>query len=88
MNTCTDRFHPNELQERKWENAMTLDLHSWGFRHNLPLNDVIKIEKLLEQIITTVSLGGNILINIGPTSQGIIKEYDFNIFKPQNLLMN
>jgi len=67
---------------------MTLDLHSWGFRHNLPLNDVIKIEKLLEQIITTVSLGGNILINIGPTSQGIIKEYDFNIFKPQNLLMN
>ena len=24
----------------------------------------------MEQIITTVSLGGNILINVGPTSQG------------------
>ena len=70
MNTCTDRFHPDVLSLRKWENAMTLDLHSWGYRHNLQLKDVIRIEDLLKEIITTVSLGGNILINVGPTKQG------------------
>lgn len=71
--TCTDRYNPRILNRKhKWENAMTLDLNSWGYRHNFEITDVITIESLLEEIVTTVSCGGNILINVGPTSQGTI----------------
>ena len=51
---------------------MTLDLGSWGYRHNIKIDDVIKIESLIEEVVVTVSCGGNILINVGPTSDGII----------------
>jgi alpha-L-fucosidase len=51
---------------------MTLELGSWGFRNNFQLTDVISIEALLEQIVVTVSCGGNIIINVGPTEQGTI----------------
>lgn len=70
--TCSDRFNPRSANDRKWENAMTLDLESWGFRKNFKLSDVITIEQLIEEIVTTVSCGGNILINVGPTSEGKI----------------
>ena len=71
--TCSDRFNPQQLfNNRKWENAMTLELNSWGYRHNFALDDVITIENLLKEIIITVSCGGNIVVNVGPTSQGKI----------------
>jgi alpha-L-fucosidase len=72
VNTCTDRFSPKQLQGKKYENAMTLDLNCWGYRHNFELNDVISIEQLLNELIITISFGGNMLINVGPTSKGII----------------
>jgi alpha-L-fucosidase len=59
--TCTDKYNPRMLMDRrKWENAMTLDKDSWGFRYNFDMSNVISIENLLEEIITTVSCGGNI----------------------------
>jgi alpha-L-fucosidase len=59
--TCADKYNPRTLLDnRKWENAMTLELGSWGYRHNFELNDVITIENLITEIITTVSCGGNI----------------------------
>jgi hypothetical protein len=57
---------------RKWENAMSLDMGSWGYRHNMKIDDIIKIEDLIKEVVVTVSCGGNILINVGPTSDGII----------------
>ena len=30
--TCSDRYNPGVLQQHKWENAMTIDRQSWGFR--------------------------------------------------------
>ena len=72
FDTCTDRFNPRILQSKKFENIMSLDLVSWGYRNNFDLSDVILIEDLIEEIVTTVSCGGNININIGATSHGII----------------
>ncbi|KAK3101429.1 hypothetical protein FSP39_003516 [Pinctada imbricata] len=69
--TCHDRYNPGVLQKRKWENAMTLDRQSWGFRRDASLEDFFTIEQLLKTIITTVSCGGNILMNVGPTPAGI-----------------
>ncbi|CAH1130470.1 unnamed protein product [Ceutorhynchus assimilis] len=70
--TCKDKYDPGVLQEKKWENAMTLDKSSWGFRRNAKLSDYLTPIELLTLLARTVSCGGNILINVGPTKEGTI----------------
>ncbi|CAG9829563.1 unnamed protein product [Diabrotica balteata] len=70
--SCQDRYNPGTLQQHKWENAMTIDHKSWGFRRNAKLSDYMTIEELLYQLVSTVSCGGNLLMNVGPTKDGII----------------
>ncbi|XP_034840732.1 tissue alpha-L-fucosidase isoform X1 [Maniola hyperantus] len=69
---CADRYNPGKLQNHKWENAFTLDSKSWGYRRNMALHEILSNEQLLEQVVSTVSCGGNALINIGPTKEGTI----------------
>jgi len=69
---CKDRFIPKEVPKFKWENAMTIDEKSWGFRANAPLSDYLTIEELIETLVKTVSLGGNLLMNIAPNMDGVI----------------
>ncbi|CAG5117780.1 unnamed protein product [Candidula unifasciata] len=71
--TCTDRYNPGYLVEHKWENAMSVDRKSWGYRRDTNINDVLTIEQLITQLITTVSTNGNLLMNVGPGSDGVIK---------------
>lgn len=70
--TCTDNYNPGVLLSHKWENCMTLDKNSWGYRRNLNLGDVNTIEYVIESLVTTVSCGGNLLLNVGPTKEGHI----------------
>jgi len=70
--TCTDRYNPGTLQKHKWENAMTIDKYSWGFRRNARLSDFLTMEEILQTLVETVSCGGNMLINVGPPSHGHI----------------
>ncbi|KAH9502565.1 hypothetical protein Btru_069009 [Bulinus truncatus] len=70
--TCSDRYNPGHLVTHKWENAMTIDGESWGYRRNAKLEDILTIEQLLEQLISTVSCNGNMLMNVGPTHYGEI----------------
>ena len=43
-----------EVPKFKWENAMTIDEKSWGFRANAPLSDYLTIEELIETLVKTV----------------------------------
>ncbi|KAL5013416.1 hypothetical protein ScPMuIL_007686 [Solemya velum] len=70
--TCGDRFNPGTLQPHKWENAMTIDKYSWGYRRNAQLSDYLTIEELLATFVSTVSCNGNMLMNVGPTKYGTI----------------
>lgn len=70
--TCTDRYNPGSLQNHKWENCMTLDASSWGYRRNAMITDYLTINQLISEITSTVACGGNILINIGPAHDGTI----------------
>jgi len=70
--TCGDRYNPGVLQKHKWENAMTIDKLSWGYRRNAKLSDYLSIEDLLQTFIKTISCGGNMLMNVGPPSHGHI----------------
>jgi hypothetical protein len=47
-------FLIGKLQKRKWENAMTLDRVSWGFRRDASLADFYTMEELLELVIHTI----------------------------------
>lgn len=51
---------------------MTLDAHSWGYRRNARAQDYLTFAQLLAQLASTVSCGGNLLINVGPASDGSI----------------
>ncbi|CAL8136124.1 unnamed protein product [Orchesella dallaii] len=51
---------------------MTLDLESWGYRRNAKIEDYLTPEDLMRTIVESVSCGGNVLVNVGPTREGII----------------
>ena len=42
------------LLEHKWENALTLDRHSWGYRREAVVEDYLSIEELLQQLAVTI----------------------------------
>lgn len=69
---CADRYNPGTLQPHKWENALTIDKESWGYRRNADLSDYLTLNELIKELVVTVSCGGNMLLNVGPTKDGII----------------
>ncbi|OQV17344.1 Alpha-L-fucosidase [Hypsibius exemplaris] len=70
--TCTDKYNPGVLQPKKWENCMTMDAIAWGYRRNISNADVLSINELVATLAATVSCGGNLLLNVGPTADGTI----------------
>ena len=38
---------PGHLLARKWENCMSIDRKSWGYRREAPLGDYLTIEQLI-----------------------------------------
>nr|CAD7199487.1 unnamed protein product [Timema douglasi] len=55
---CDDRLNPGTLMVHKWENAMTIDKSSWGFRRNARLSNILTIEELLNNFVKAVSCNG------------------------------
>ncbi|CAL4059913.1 unnamed protein product, partial [Meganyctiphanes norvegica] len=70
--TCADRYNPGVLQAHKWENCLTLDKESWGYRRNANATDYLTIHEILSTMAETISCGGNMLVNIGPTKEGTL----------------
>ncbi|KAJ7386265.1 Tissue alpha-L-fucosidase [Desmophyllum pertusum] len=70
--TCADRYNPGVLQNHKWEDAMTIDKQSWGYRRNTTMADFLTMDNLTSILASTVSCGGNMLMNVGPTADGRI----------------
>ncbi|OQR68730.1 alpha-L-fucosidase-like [Tropilaelaps mercedesae] len=69
---CGDRLNPGKLQPHKWENCMTMDQRSWGYRRDMTYEDVLSIDVLLKTLAETISCDGNLLINVGPRADGTI----------------
>jgi len=52
-----------------WESCMTMN-HTWGFKKND--HDWKSTETLVRNLIDIASKGGNYLLNVGPTAEGLI----------------
>ncbi|KAL3123779.1 hypothetical protein niasHT_009992 [Heterodera trifolii] len=70
--TYQDHYDPGHLLARKWENCLTLDKRSWGYRRYLKPSDVLSLAELINQLVRTISCGGNMLLNVGPDHTGRI----------------
>ena len=45
---------PGVLQKHKWENAMTIDRYSWGFRREATIDQYLSIQELVSELVITV----------------------------------
>ncbi|EGT58016.1 hypothetical protein CAEBREN_05420 [Caenorhabditis brenneri] len=70
--TYSDHYDPGTLLERKWENCMTLDKHSWGNRRDMKASEVYTAYDIIEQLARTIACNGNLLLNVGPNMHGQI----------------
>jgi alpha-L-fucosidase len=69
--TPEQRIPTTGYGDRDWETCMTMN-GTWGYKsydHNWK-----STETLLHNLIDIVSKGGNYLLNVGPTSEGLIPE--------------
>ncbi|XP_041665280.1 tissue alpha-L-fucosidase-like [Cheilinus undulatus] len=69
---CEDKFTPGKLPKHKWEKCTSVDTFSWGYRRNMKLNELMDLPAIIEDLVRTVALGGNYLLNVGPTPDGMI----------------
>lgn len=69
---CQDKFKPETLPDHKWEMCTSIDKVSWGFRRNMVMGDIASECEIISELVQTVSLGGNYLLNIGATKDGLI----------------
>ena len=66
-----DNAIPNSVVEGDWEVPATLN-HTWGYKKDD--NDWKTPDDLLFKLVDIVSKGGNYLLNVGPTSEGVIPQ--------------
>jgi alpha-L-fucosidase len=56
---------------RLWEACYTMNFNGWGYNHYE--TEFHSATQLIRQLIEIVSKGGNLLLNVGPTSDGTIQ---------------
>ncbi len=62
---------PTGFPGRDWETCMTMN-DTWGFKSYD--NNWKSVETCVRQLVESASKGGNYLLNVGPTSEGLIPE--------------
>ncbi|HEV2318285.1 MAG TPA: alpha-L-fucosidase, partial [Verrucomicrobiae bacterium] len=62
---------PNGLPGRDWETCMTMN-DTWGYKRDD--NDWKSSETLIRNVVDIASKGGNYLLNVGPTGEGLIPD--------------
>ncbi|KAF7245922.1 Tissue alpha-L-fucosidase [Varanus komodoensis] len=69
---CQDKYKPGVLPTHKWEMCSSIDKNSWGYRRNMQVQELLDEASIIRELVQTVSYGGNYLLNVGPTKEGII----------------
>ncbi|XP_072211563.1 tissue alpha-L-fucosidase isoform X2 [Excalfactoria chinensis] len=69
---CADKYKPGTLLAHKWEMCSSIDKLSWGYRSNMHIDELMDVASIIKELVQTVSFGGNYLLNVGPTKEGVI----------------
>ena len=69
--TTGDNVIPGEAQHVAWETPATLN-HTWGYRKDD--HDWKSPGDVIFKLVDIVSKGGNYLLNVGPTAEGVIPQ--------------
>lgn len=54
-----------------WEKCLNLNQSSWGYN---PKQNLMSLKDIIQMLVNTVDRGGNMLLNVGPDSEGIIPQ--------------
>ncbi|KAM9340046.1 tissue alpha-L-fucosidase-like [Symphorus nematophorus] len=69
---CEDKYTPSQPPKHKWEKCTSVDYYSWGYRRDMTLSQLMDLPTIIKDLIRTVALGGNYLLNVGATPDGMI----------------
>jgi alpha-L-fucosidase len=78
-NTATldiERGKLDTLRLLPWQTDTSVSIHSWGYVKN---DEYRTAKSLIQQLMDTVSKNGNLLLNVGPKSDGTIPEEARNV---------
>jgi alpha-L-fucosidase len=73
-NTATldiERGKMDALRLLSWQTDTSVSIHSWGYAEH---DEYRTSQSLIQQLVDTVSKNGNLLLNVGPKSDGTIPE--------------
>jgi alpha-L-fucosidase len=76
--TTGDNVIPGDVQSTAWEVPATLN-HTWGFRKDD--HDWKSPGDVTFKLIDIVSKGGNYLLNVGPTAEGVIPQASQDVLR-------
>ncbi|XP_076005865.1 tissue alpha-L-fucosidase-like [Genypterus blacodes] len=69
---CRDKYTPSELPNHKWEKCQSIDTRSWGYRRDMRPSELMDLPSIIKDMVYVVAMGGNYLLNVGPTADGTI----------------
>ena len=67
-----------KLVPHKWENCMTIDKYSWGYRRNAQQTDYVTMVELLTEMVTTVRYLSHNVCWSGKSGASVTTYLDFN----------
>lgn len=70
FNTCNGR---SKKIQKKFENLISMDKFSWGFNILTSVEEIMTVENLIYELVSTVACNGNLLLNVGANEDGIIE---------------
>jgi alpha-L-fucosidase len=76
--TTGDNVIPPDVQGEAWETPATLN-HTWGYRKDD--HDWKSPHTVIFKLVDIVSKGGNYLLNVGPTAEGVIPQPSQDILR-------
>lgn len=66
-----ERAKLDTLRLLPWQTDTSISIHSWGYVEN---DEYRTATSLIDQLVDTVAKNGNLLLNVGPKSDGTIPE--------------
>ncbi|XP_027701959.1 tissue alpha-L-fucosidase-like, partial [Vombatus ursinus] len=70
--TCRDHYKPKNVPKHKGEMCTRLDNDAWAYQRNMNISEVMTFVEVILELIEVVSFGGNYLLNVGLTKDGMI----------------